>query len=43
VFADKELEEDVMKAGADFFGTDELLKKLAAGETNFDKIIATPE
>ena len=43
VFADKELEEDVMKAGADTFGTEELLKQFAEGIINFDKLIATPE
>lgn len=32
-----------MAAGADFFGTDEILKQLAEGIINFDKIIATSE
>ena len=43
VFADKDMEEEVKKAGADVFGTDELLKQLSEGSINFDKLIATPE
>ena len=43
VFTDKEREEEVMKAGADAFGNDEILKQLAEGKFEFDKIIATPE
>lgn len=43
VFADKDMKEQVMAAGADVFGTDEILKELAAGNIPFDKLIATPE
>ena len=44
VFADKETQDEVMAAGADFFGTDELLKKIAEGQpVEFDKLIATPD
>lgn len=43
VFADKDSEADVMAAGADFFGNDEILKQVAEGIINFDKLIATPE
>ena len=32
-----------MAAGADVFGTDELLKQMAEGVLNFDKIIATQD
>ena len=43
VFTDKTLEQDVKNAGADLFGNDEVLKQIANGEINFDKLIATPE
>ena len=43
VFADREMEESVLGAGADVFGTDDLLKSLAEGKCDFDKLIATPE
>lgn len=43
VFADKEMQQEVMNAGADIFGTDDLLKLLAEGKLDFDKLIATPE
>jgi len=43
VFADSEMQEKVMEAGADIFGTDDLLKQLAEGKCDFDKLIATPE
>ncbi len=43
VFADAESEQKVMEAGADIFGSDELLKQLAEGKCDFDKLIATPE
>ena len=43
VFADKEMKDDIIAAGADIFGTDELIKQLAEGNINFDKLIATPE
>ena len=32
-----------MAAGADIFGTDDILKLIGEGTINFDKIIATPE
>ena len=41
VFADSESEEQVMAAGADMFGTDDILKLLAEGKCDFDKLIAT--
>ena len=43
VFADAESQEAVMAAGADVFGTDDILKQMAEGKCEFDKIIATPE
>lgn len=43
VFADKESEEGVMAAGADLFGTDDILKQMAEGNIPFDKLICTPE
>lgn len=32
-----------MAAGADIFGTDDIIKLIGEGTINFDKIIATPE
>ncbi len=43
VFADKDFEKEAMEAGADIFGTDEVLKQIADGIINFDKLIATHE
>lgn len=43
VFADSDMQQQVMDAGADIFGTDDLLKQLAEGKCDFDKLIATPE
>jgi large subunit ribosomal protein L1 len=43
VFADKEMEEKVVEAGADIFGTPDLLKQMAEGKIEFDKLIATQE
>lgn len=43
VFADAEMKDQVLEAGADVFGTDDLLKLLAEGKVEFDKLIATPE
>ena len=43
VFADSEMRDQVVAAGADIFGTDDLLKELAEGKCDFDKLIATPE
>jgi large subunit ribosomal protein L1 len=43
VFADADMQDKVMEAGADVFGTDDLLKRLAEGKADFDKLIATQE
>lgn len=43
VFADKEFHEQLNKLGVDIIGDDKLLKDVAEGTVNFDKIIATPE
>lgn len=43
VFADADMMEKVMEAGADAFGTDDLLKQLAEGKADFDKLIATQD
>lgn len=43
VFADLDMQDQVLAAGADIFGTDDLLKQLAEGKCDFDKLIATPE
>ena len=43
IFADKDMLEEIMAQGADAFGTDEIIKQMAEGQINFDKIIATPE
>lgn len=32
-----------MAAGADIFGTDEIIKQIGEGNINFDKLIATQE
>lgn len=32
-----------MAAGADIFGTDEILKQIGEGQMNFDKLIATQD
>jgi large subunit ribosomal protein L1 len=32
-----------MAAGADIFGTDDMLKQIVEGNINFEKLIATPE
>jgi ribosomal protein L1 len=37
------MEQQVKDAGADLFGSDDLLKQLAEGKCEFDKLIATPE
>lgn len=36
-------QEDAKKAGADVVGGEDLIEKVAAGEINFDRVIATPE
>lgn len=43
VFAKGDKVKDALAAGADFAGNDELLEKVAAGWTDFDAVIATPE
>jgi len=43
VFAKGEKEKEAMDAGADFAGSDELLKKIQGGWLDFDKTIATPD
>ena len=43
VFADKDFENDIREAGADIIGDDALIKQIAEGVINFDKLIATPE
>lgn len=35
--------DDAKKAGADVIGGEDLIEKVAAGEINFDRVIATPE
>ena len=37
------MQEEIIAQGADAFGTDEIIKQMAEGQINFDKIIATPE
>ena len=41
VFADLEMQDKVIEAGADIFGTSDLLKQMAEGKIEFDKLIAT--
>lgn len=41
VFADAEMQEKVLEAGADVFGTNELIKAMGEGKIEFDKLIAT--
>ncbi|CDW76960.1 50s ribosomal protein l1 [Stylonychia lemnae] len=43
VFADKSLERQVVEAGADIFGNDEVLRQISEGKLDFDKLIATQE
>lgn len=43
VFADQEFHQDLMTAGADIIGDEKLLKDIADGNINFDRIIATAE
>jgi large subunit ribosomal protein L1 len=43
VFAKGEKEKEAQEAGADFVGSDELIKKIQEGWTDFDKAIATPD
>lgn len=41
VFADAEMEAQVLEAGADVFGTSDLIKQMGEGKFDFDKLIAT--
>lgn len=43
VFAKGEKEKAALDAGADFAGAEQLLEKVAAGWTDFDAVIATPD
>jgi large subunit ribosomal protein L1 len=43
VFAKGEKEKEALDAGADFAGNDELIEKIKAGWTGFDKAVATPD
>ena len=42
-FAKGEKEREAQEAGADFVGSDELIKKISEGWTDFDKAVATPD
>jgi large subunit ribosomal protein L1 len=43
VFAKGEKEREALEAGADFAGGDEMVEKIKAGWTDFDKAVATPD
>ena len=43
VFAKGEKEKEALEAGADFAGSDDLIKKIQEGWLDFDKAIATPD
>ena len=43
VFAKGEKEKEALDAGADFAGNDELIERIKAGWTGFDKAVATPD
>jgi large subunit ribosomal protein L1 len=43
VFAKGEKEKEAKEAGADFVGAEDLVGKITAGWTDFDKAIATPD
>ena len=42
-FAKGEKEKEAQDAGADFVGSDELIKKISDGWLDFDKAVATPD
>src|SRR5258707_5986188 len=42
-FAKGEKEREAQEAGADFVGSDELIKKISEGWLDFDKAVATPD
>jgi large subunit ribosomal protein L1 len=42
-FAKGEKEKEAQEAGADFVGSDELIKKISEGWLDFDKAVATPD
>ncbi len=42
-FAKGDKEKEAQEAGADFIGSDELIKKIAEGWFDFDKAVATPD
>ena len=43
VFAKGEKEKEALDAGADFAGSDELVKKIQEGWLEFDRVVATPD
>ena len=43
VFAKGEKEKEALEAGADFFGSDEIIEKIKGGWLEFDRVIATPD
>ena len=43
VFAKGEKEKEAKDAGAEFVGSDDLVKKIQEGWTDFDRVVATPD
>lgn len=43
VFAKGEKEKEAIDAGAEFVGSDDLVKKIQEGWTGFDRVVATPD
>ena len=43
VFAKGEKEKEAADAGAEFVGSDDLVKKIQGGWTDFDRVVATPD